>query len=557
MIRWIRIFVWLRVRVLVNTAKSGARRDAITQLSRFAEAAAPFLLALFLIPMSLGLAIAALAGGWWMAGQAEIEEAALAVRIALGVALGLVLISPLASAMKGEANTSVRLLLLPIPRHLLHAVQVISGIGDPAVAGLIPALMALPLGLALGGSPRSGFLAGAASLAFLAVLLAVQSTAGSLLQMLYRDRRRAEWFSMALMVLLIVVGIVPSLVFDDDSPKVSITAPQQPLLRALLGALPSEMYSKVLTHSLQEAVLPAIGWLAGLILTALALLALNWTLFRHLLETPESSGSKGGASQPVRTWALPGLGPGASAVAWITLRSVMRTGRGRLAVFLTPFMVPLLGLVIFRQSQSGNLANIPIDYGLVLALMAVAFSLLTSQPIMLNQFGADRSGLTLLFLSPLSGRQLVIGKLAATGLMVGATVLGGMAGALLVAPSGHPALWLACLAITACGYLLSGPAGTVLSILFPKASNLSQWGKEGNPHPAAAVLGTLLMGPVLGPPIALAAIGLFLLKSLLWVWILLLAWCALCVAAFWGLSAAAGRMLDSRREALALVAQGK
>ena len=118
-------------------------------------------------------------------------------------------------------------------------------------------------------------------------------------------------------------------------------------------------------------------------------------------------------------------------------------------------------------------------------------------------------------------------------------------------------MWLACLLIIASGYLLSGPSGTVLSIVFPKASNLSQWGKEGNPHPAAAVLGTLLMGPVLGPPIALAAIGLFLLKSLLWVWILLLAWCALSVAAFWGLSAAAGRMLDSRREALALVAQGK
>ena len=52
MIRWIRIFVWLRIRTLINTAKSGARRDTVSRLSRFAEAAAPILLAVFLIPLA-------------------------------------------------------------------------------------------------------------------------------------------------------------------------------------------------------------------------------------------------------------------------------------------------------------------------------------------------------------------------------------------------------------------------------------------------------------------------------------------------------------------------
>ncbi|MEE8586806.1 MAG: hypothetical protein V3T83_18340 [Acidobacteriota bacterium] len=557
MIGWIRIFVWLRIRTLINTAKSGARRDAVSRLSRFAEAAAPILLAVFLIPLAIGLGIAALAGGWWMAGHPDIEKGGRVVRILLGVAMGLVLISPLASAMKGEASTSIRLLLLPIPRRLLHAVQVISGIGDPVVAVVIPGLLALPLGLALGGSLRSGLMAGAASLAFLAVLLALQSLAGSLLQMLYRNRRRAEWFSMALMVSLIGVSLLPPLFMDDSRSKVTIEAPQAPIMQALLGILPSEMYGSVLMLSLQEFALPALSWLAGLLILGLALLALNWIVFRRLLETPESSGSKGDANQQVRIFTLPGLGPGASAVAWATVRSVMRTGRGRLSVFLTPLMVPLLGLVIFSDRNSDTFSELPVEKGLILALMAVGFSLMTNQPVMLNQFGTDRSGLTLQFLSPLSGRELVRGKLAATGLMVGVTALAGMAGALLVEPSGHPALWLACPLVILSGFLLTGPLGTILSIIFPKASNLSHWSKEGNPHPLAALLGTLLLGPALGPPVALAAIGLLFLKSLLWVWILLLAWCGLAAAIFWGLSTVAGSMLDSRREALGLVAQGK
>ncbi len=557
MIRWIRIFVWLRIRTLANTAKSGARRDAVSQLSRWAEAAAPILLAVFLIPLAIGLAFAALAGGWWIAGHPDIEGGGKVVRILLGITLGLVLISPLASAMKGEATTSIRLLLLPIPRHLLHAVQVISGIGDPAVAAVVPGLLALPLGLALGGSPLAGLLTSAASLAFLAVLLALQSLAGSLLQMLYRNRRRAEWFSMALMVSIIAISLLPPLLVDDERSEVTIEAPQTPILKALLSILPSEMYGSVLRLSLQGLRLSALAWLAGLLILGLALLTLNWIVFRRLLDTPETSGSTKDASQPVKTYALPGLSCAASAVAWATVRSVMRTGRGRLAVFLTPLMVPVLGLAIFSERNPDAFSKFPIEKGLMLALMAVAFSLMTSQPVLLNQFGADRSGLTLQFLSPLSGLELVRGKLVGTGLMVGVTALAGMAGALLVEPSGHPALWLACPLLILSGYLLTGPLGTILSIVFPKASNLSKWGKEGNPHPAAAVLGTLLLGPVLGPPVALAAIGLLLLKSLLWVWILLLAWCALAAACFAGLSGVAGRMLDSRREALGLVAQGK
>ena len=213
-----------------------------------------------------------------MAAQGEVPAEGLPIRILLGAATFLVLISPLASAMKGDASTSPRMLLLPIPRGLLHTVQVVSGIGDPVIAVVLPGLLALPLGLAVGGRPAAALAVGAAGLAFFGVLICLAAVAGSLLQMLFRDRRRAEWISMLLITSLVLLGVLPQFFIENGKSAPDVEDSILRVLQPLVSAAPSELYANCLRFSLQGGRIEALASLAALLAMAAMLFGLSWTV---------------------------------------------------------------------------------------------------------------------------------------------------------------------------------------------------------------------------------------------------------------------------------------
>lgn len=557
MIRWIRIFVWMRVRETINSVRSGFRRDKATFLSRFAEASAPLLLGLIMAPLALGLAVGAFIGGWYMASQGELLADGWPLRGPLLAATLLVVISPLVSTMKGEATAAPRLLLLPIPRPLLHRIQVLSTVGDPVIAVVSGVLIAFPAGMVLGGQPLAALVTAVAGLALLVLFMCLTSAAGSLLQLLFRDRRRAEWITTIAVTVMVLLAVTPQLLIEnfhsEEAEERFLT-----MLQTAISIAPSEIYVDSLRHSLSGAHLAALISPLILLLAASLLYALSRKSFSYLLSSPESSSPRRSREKKQsRSLQIPGVPPQVSGVAWASARSFLRTARIRLAIFLMPLMLPIMGLAISSGMSDEWSQRIPVSTGVLLGMMAVGFALLNTQQVLFNQFGIDRSGLTLQFLCPLTPRQLVVGKLVANGFLVFLTLLGGLLGAVIFDPSGSIFLWMATPVVTLAAFLFLGPAASLLSIFLPHGADLGQWGKKGNPHPTAAFIGILLIGPALGPPLALVAAGLLIWESLWMTWAALLAWTLFSLLIAWALTEVASHMLESRWEALSLTAQDR
>jgi hypothetical protein len=98
--------------------------------------------------------------------------------------------------------------------------------------------------------------------------------------------------------------------------------------------------------------------------------------------------------------------------------------------------------------------------------------------------------------------------------------------------------------------------GCWLSILFPKDADLSVLTQAGNPHQLAQVLGLLGLAAALGLGGLLAAVGSVLLGPSWGPLAGALVHAALAGCASWPLIEAAARLLERRREAVLLVAQG-
>ena len=94
-----------------------------------------------------------------------------------------------------------------------------------------------------------------------------------------------------------------------------------------------------------------------------------------------------------REWRLPWLGPGATSVARAQFVTGLRTVRGRIGVFLNGPIVVLITILLHRFTRS-ELPGLAVTDGPSILGLGVLLSLLSLQPIMMNQFATDRSGLT-------------------------------------------------------------------------------------------------------------------------------------------------------------------
>ena len=254
---------------------------------------------------------------------------------------------------------------------------------------------------------------------------------------------------------------------------------------------------------------------------------------------------------------LPGLGESASAIAVAQLRSYLRTVKGKASFYFSPAFVILLGVILFRDIEFFRSPGVDMVRGPLLASMAVAFSLLGLQPLLLNLYATDGAGLSLLVLSPIRDRDVVVGKLAAGGLLVAAPSLVCLVAAFVMAPGGPPFLWLTVIVGSVSVYLVFAPAAALLSGLFPRHADLNSLGSAGNPHSAAATLGLLLTLAALAPPALLTAVGYLTLGSAAWSLVLVCGWALLSAVLCAWLVGGAAAVLAKRLENVVLVALGR
>jgi hypothetical protein len=115
-------------------------------------------------------------------------------------------------------------------------------------------------------------------------------------------------------------------------------------------------------------------------------------------------------------------------------------------------------------------------------------------------------------------------------------------------------LWLATGLGGAAAFLVLSPVSALVSVLLPVASDLSKTGTAGNPHSIAMLAGTVIVFVAIVP--AALIVGLLEsapAKALLVTTI----WAALAAAIGIPLLGVVAKTLRSRRENLALVAQGR
>jgi hypothetical protein len=480
------------------------------------------------------------------------------VRYFLLLGLALTLIGPIILPTRDSSNV-VRLLLLPIPRTILYVSQATAAFADPWIALMVPVVVGVPIGLAVGLQFGTALLALVAGAAFLLFVVGLTSLASSTLHLLLRDRRRGDIVMFVLVLVLPMIGILPQFFFKPDRAEgrrltraERNALPPTPLAVAatrIAPYVPSEAYRHAVVEGHSRPANAALP-LATLGLAAFLVQALGFAAFVRLLDMPVSLGTRrAGALGGLWDRVIPGLSPGASAVAFTQLRLALRTPRGR-ATIGTPILMPLLlaGLAYKGRFPPLMLAG---GSGLALAGFGCLAAVLALIPLAMNQFAIDKAGFTRQMLAPLSMRDLLVGKevgnaMIAAGPAMFCLILSG-----LIMPGGNPALWIALPLAVASSYLLVAPAAAALSAVFPKTVDLNSIGNNGNAHQAAGLLGMLAFAASLAPPALLTFLATRILHRPNLTPAFILVWCAAAFGISRLLFIPVRRLVASRIETLA------
>jgi hypothetical protein len=560
-VRILRAFVWMRWRVLLNSLERSGSRDALERFSLAVEQLTPIIAVVLLIPSATILAGAGAYSGWAMAHGTPRPLPFEALRFLLFAACGLSVVGPL-FLPAADRTSAIRLLLLPIPRPLLYLAQSITAIADPWILLVVPAVFAVPVGMAAGGAPGAAAFAAAGGLLLLATLVGLASVVTSLIHLLVRDRRRGEMLTLIFVLIIPLVAMLPG-VLEDRSRRVH-PAEVDTELRLMpawltlfeahvLPLVPSEAYVRTARAPVEGNVPDALAALAGLTITVALLHAAALFVFGRLLDSPGAAGPRRRASNVrTRRWRVPGLSAGASAVAIAHIRLVLRTPRGR-STLLSPLMVFAVFAVMMSKGSTAGFSIVPLKSGIALAIVASFMSLLAILPMALNQFAVDGAGLTLEFLSPLDDKHLLRGKAVGNAVIAAIPVFICVGGAATLFPSGSLAVWLSIPIGIAAAYLLIAPVAAALSAVFPRTVDLNSIGRGSNAHGAATLLGLAawFVAGAASLGVGVAAVRMLGYPSL--APILMLVWFALCAAVAKLLFVPVRALLARRRQNLALL----
>ena len=562
MLRILQAFAWMRWRILVNSLERTGARDTLQRLSLAVEQLGPLMAAALFIPSAMSLAALAAYAGYALAistgGRSLPVEL---LRFLLFAAVALSAVGPF-MLPASERTNPVRLLLLPISRATLYVAQCASALTDPWILLAVPVLVAFPAGLAAGGAIGTAVIGLVAGTLLLIGLLGLSSLATTLLHLLFRNRRRGELVALVFVIVLPLVGLLPGLMEADDrrdrlqrrsgQRETAVPGWAAQTGRIAFGLVPSELYRRSVLESFEGRAAAAWPPLLALSTIGATLHALGFVAFRGMLGSPASTGSRRVGARlsgsPIR---VPGLSPGASAVAMNQLRLAFRTPRGR-SILVSPLLVfGMFALLVSRGGDAGF--GFELEGGLALATFSAATCVLAILPFAMNQFALDRSGLTLQLLSPLRDLDILIGKAVGNGLIVGFSGLVCVVLAFALFPGGHPALWLSIPLGLASTYLLAAPAAAAVSAVLPRAVDLNSIGSRSNAHGLAGLVGLVAFVAASVPAMLVMLVTTTLMERPALAPAVLLVLCGVALLLCRLLLTPAARLFNRRRENLALV----
>jgi hypothetical protein len=543
--------------MLVNSLEKTGSRDALERFSLAIEKLGPILAAILLIPSALALFVLGLAGGYRLASEDQSVVFTFA-RYLLMVVPVLAVVGPLFLPAADRTNP-IRLLLLPIPRSTLYVAQSAAALGDPWNLLLLCLLAGIPAGLAARGALLPALVSLIAAVLLLAVVLALSALATSIVHLVVRDRRRGELAALVFIIVIPVVSMLPALIGDDgrrgDRARAPlIPAPVAEAGRQAFAAYPTELFVRGTRGAAGGDARAAIIALGGLSALVLLLHGAGVVAFRRVLDSPGSTGGRrAGPMRPAWSWRLPGLSPGASAVALAQLRLALRTPRGR-SIFLSPLaMFLIFAVMMYRGGGGMDFGPYKFASGLGLATFTAFICMLSILPIAMNQFAVDRAGLTMTLLSPLEDGELLAGKAAGNALVIAPPALASMVAALLLFPGGSPYSWMALPLGLLASYLLVAPIAAIASATFPRSVDMNSIGRGSNAHGAAGFIGLIAFAIAGVIPLALALVATRVLDRPYLAPVLLAGWCLAAGVIAKLLFIPARRIFATRRENLAMI----
>ncbi len=392
--------------------------------------------------------------------------------------------------------------LLPYP--LSFAGLAIASILGNAVGLLglatLPLLIAAVLGLSRG--PLSLLAAILPAAIFFGLLLALESVATTLYDLLAEDRRLRG-------ALTFLLFLLPLLAYLEQVGLPSVAADEAPAFfspRALTTRLSSWLPGAWLARALRSAgqgeplhwALASLGLLAALLLALLLALRLMRRLFlgellrgRRMLHRKESRGLR-------EARRIPWLSTrGSRQLAGLLRKDWLCFRRSPMSLRLS-FLPILFGGMAYFLARAGELGSRPSVLGLALG----GFAAFLVASIASNSFGLiDHVGIGSLLLSP-APRSLI---LASQGLLTSALVLGmagitGLGGA--IGSGSWQVLPAALAAALALGMILIGTAH-ISSVHFPLFVDQERGQSQFNSQALGASLLMMLAGPLLcAPPLA-------------------------------------------------------
>ncbi len=564
MLRILRAFAWLRWRMFLNSLERTGARDTLERFSLAIEKLGPIMAGILMIPSGLALAAVSAAGGFALARGDDHPFYFEAVRYLLLAVPIFSIVGPILMPAADRTNP-VRLLLLPIPRGTLYVAQSSSAFADLWVLFMLPIMVAVPLGLMAGGAAIAAMLSTVAGALLIVVIVGISSLATSLLHLAVRDRRRGELLALLFIMIIPAVSMLPGLLHGTrqrarvEGRPTSLEAFHVPRPVAVAGEwaariYPPELYVAATRAAAHLEISRATTRIAALAVAGLVLHGLGLLAFAQVLSSPGSTGAR--RAVPMREgWrrTLPGLSPGASAVALAQVRLAIRTPRGR-SILLSPLvMIAIFGVLMRSQTGTMDFGPFSLSGGLSLATFGSFISLLSILPIAMNQFAVDKAGLTFALLSPLTDGEYLAGKAVGNGLIVIAPVLFCLVACFLAFPAGSPFLWLGIPLALLATYFLVAPAAAVFSAIFPRVVDLNSIGRGSNAHGLAGFLGLLAFLAAGVPSLLIVLAGTKWLGRAALVPLLLLVWCAVAFLLGRLLFVPARKIFARRRENLAML----
>ena len=568
MIRFLRAWGWLRWRTFMNAIERSQRADRLARFSRAIEALGPVMVAVMMIPSAaIAMGLGAAAGYGLGSGASWGTPLMHALRIVLFIVVLMTVIGPIVLPSGRGLASLTRLLLLPVPHKALFAGEVLGGLAEPWTLLASLAALMMPVGALAAGNVPLAAAAFAGALALIATLLTISAFFGALLHVVMRDRKRGEWLVVLFFTLIPLAAMAPAMLAGakaegsgkewEEAFESRMEAMLEHPANGALAVLPGELF--VAAGARAAGVSPGAPWVPLLLLGAVAggAAAGSWRIWKTTIDRggisrgrARARATSGGAST---LWTMR---TGTRAVAFSFLQHILRTARGRTIVL--PSIIIVIVFAGLVSSKGGvTFGAIPLRDGFSLAVFGVVMSFLTIVQLWMNQFAIDKAGLTMLSLQPLTSAQILRGKMAGAALLVAALSAIPIFAGLVIGASVSAAYWSMLAVGAVAAFAVLAPLAALLSAFFPKHVDMSSIGSKSNAHPAAGLLGGLLIAASAAPAVGAAMLGINYLKN---------PTAALGLAGLWllialGLHAllwkAAVAVFERRRESLIAVANGR